>query len=1049
MPDDHRGILSIKRLLYEQKHQQGMNRSLGYRRIGWVMACLLAPLWAIGQFTFQHYSLEDGLAQGSVDYMLKDSRRFLWLSVQGGLNRFDGAHFVFYRTGQRGLRGGFISGLVEAPNGDLWLGTEEGLNRYNRRTDNFTAFIPRVNGREQLAHTHVFYADDHEVWYISDRQGVVRFNYRTNVRTVVLADVRANMSLENPYIRLRPRQQQLWVLLPTGLLRYDLQTHRQRVYFAGDSAAGTHPQLPNAVHNRDNFSSLYIDESSGMVWLGGTSALIRFEPEREQIKAFRAAQVNFNTNVITYIQQDKLKRLWLSTDGGGLLVFDPVTERFVHHLTHRPLARQSIAMNQVEALYIDDEGIVWANVDPAGVDRIVPDEGAVRYYTADPSEANPLVANATRGFAEDNAGMIWIGTIDSGISRLDPRTGRVRLYAPNPAPGGLPTGGTGSVYCDQKGRVWIGTRQGLCLYNPQRDSFETILNPANPTPAAQNVRGLWEEPGRSSMLLATIGGLFRFWPDTRRFEALHFQNERLMGTFWYDAPRHRLYVGRWLMGFDCFDYRNGTLRWLYNESLGSKNALCFRYDARTDRLWIGSIELICFNPTTRRIEKRISPGYGATPIYSLLPDHQNQWWMGTNLGLYRFDPATRQAMPVREVRPQEHNSLAALRARNGELYFGGANGVIRIRPERVYSAARPLSVVLTDLSINGKPAQLPTYVGEADTVELPYTDNTLGLRFAAIDYHSLGNNAYRYRLVGYDRDWVESGTVNSARYVNLPPGTYRFEVSAADKAGRWTPEPRVLTVQIRPAFWQTHWFALVLGALLVGLGYLILQLYLQNRLRQQRHRYRLALDAQLLERQRIARDLHDNIGMDLVLLKMRMDILLEDRDNPLSPEETTRLHEYTDHLDRICTDVRDITHALVPSELRQQNLVSAIGHLVDRVQAAQPLLEINFTHEQIGKLPGSLTQPVYQIVKELLNNTIRHAKATLVDVELIRQNGHLMLTVADNGQGYDPTQLVDASGLGLHNIRTLVENLNGQFEVQPRFGRGVVHRVTVGVPNGE
>ncbi len=989
---------------------------------------------SVAQFTIHHYGNEAGLTQGSVDYMLKDSRRFLWMSVQGGLNRFDGTRFVFYRNGQRGLRGAFVSGIVEDPNGDLWLGTEEGLNRYNRKADDFTAFIPRLNRREQVSHTHVFYADNQSVWFVDDSRGVVQFDYRENKQTVMLANVRPNMTLENNYVVLRPRQQELWMLLPTGLLRYNLRTKQQRTYFVG------------GPEGKDSFRSMFIDET-GTCWLGGSTSLIRFQPDPMTVNRFTTPQVDFSVNVVVDIEQDALNRLWLATDGGGLLVFDKLTNRFNHHLTHQPATRQSLAMNQVDALYIDDEGIVWANTDPAGLDRITPDRGAVHYYTAESGAGNELVANATRGFAETPNGLIWIGSIDSGLSRLDPKTGQIKTYTPGNDPGSLPTGGTGAVFCDSQGRVWIGTRQGLCLYDPTRDRFETIPNTANSTPPAQYARGMWEEPGGKSLLLATTGGLFRFWPDTHRFEALNFPNERLMGSFWYDAPKKRLYVGRWLRGFDCYTYENGQLQWLYNEPLGGRNALCFYQDTRADRLWVGNVDLVSFNTKTRRVEQRFTPGPGVQPIYSLLPDESGQLWLSTNNELYRFDLATQKMVVVRQVRPQEYNSLAALKTRSGDLYLGGVMGVVRLRPDRLYAHAHPLSVAVTSLRINGKLAQFPTYIGEADTVVLSRTDNTIQIQFAAIDYQSLGNNQYRYRLVGVDRDWVESGSINSARYTNLSPGSYRFEVVAADNEGRWTPTPQILTILIRPAFWQTTWFVLLMTLLLASLGYGSVRLYLKNRLHKQRQRYQLSLDAQHTERKRLSRDLHDNIGMDLVLLKMRIDTVLINRQG-LSTDEINRLQDYSAQLSRLCADVRAISHALVPGQVQEQGLVMSLELLVEQVQAAQPTLEINFTHAKVGIVPASIEQPVLQVAKELLNNTIRHAGASLVDVELERQNGTLTLTVADNGRGYDPAQLPDTAGIGLQNIQTTVMDLDGHFEVLPRPERGMVHRVQIPILNG-
>ncbi|MCY7360304.1 MAG: histidine kinase, partial [Rudanella sp.] len=209
-----------------------------------------------------------------------------------------------------------------------------------------------------------------------------------------------------------------------------------------------------------------------------------------------------------------------------------------------------------------------------------------------------------------------------------------------------------------------------------------------------------------------------------------------------------------------------------------------------------------------------------------------------------------------------------------------------------------------------------------------------------------------------------------------------------------------------------------MALVLAGLGYGGVRLYLKNRLHKQRQRYQLSLDARHTERRRLSRDLHDNIGMDLVLLKMRINTVLVNRQS-LSTEEINRLQDYSDRLGRLCADVRAI-YARFGAGTGPGNGTGVVGGA--GAGRAQPTLEINFTHDRVGVVSASLEQPMLWVAKELLNNTIRHAGASLVDVELERQNG--IPTVADNGRGYDPAQLPDTAGIGLQNIQTTVMDLD-------------------------
>lgn len=210
---------------------------------------------------------------------------------------------------------------------------------------------------------------------------------------------------------------------------------------------------------------------------------------------------------------------------------------------------------------------------------------------------------------------------------------------------------------------------------------------------------------------------------------------------------------------------------------------------------------------------------------------------------------------------------------------------------------------------------------------------------------------------------------------------------------------------------------------------------------QQELAHRLVFESQMQERERLAKDLHDGIGMDLVVMKMRMETTLLEPDVSLSPAERGRLQQYAAQLGEICRDVRSVSHNMMLTDLQLHGLAPALQQLIDRLVSARPDLAIHFNH-QIDELPPlHLQQPVYQIAKELLNNTVRHAGASQVEVTLTCQPDYLTLRVSDNGIGYDPSDLRPADGIGLRNIHSSVERLRGHLTIHPNRPTGVVHRI--------
>lgn len=207
----------------------------------------------------------------------------------------------------------------------------------------------------------------------------------------------------------------------------------------------------------------------------------------------------------------------------------------------------------------------------------------------------------------------------------------------------------------------------------------------------------------------------------------------------------------------------------------------------------------------------------------------------------------------------------------------------------------------------------------------------------------------------------------------------------------------------------------------------------------QRDQCRLVLDWQRQERTRLAGELHDYIGPDLALLKLRLEIAADEA--PLARQQEQLLH-FGDEVQRILTDLRDVSHALMPASLQDCSLTDCIEHYVRQVAALPGQPEINFIHTLTADLPTWVQQAVCQLIKELIFNSIKHADATLIDVELTSRNGLLQIVVADDGCGYDPGKLHHhANGIGLRNIRATVQTLRGELAIRPRPPRGTVHRI--------
>ncbi|WP_240543543.1 ligand-binding sensor domain-containing protein [Spirosoma foliorum] len=391
---------------------------------GWTQSTSLGTT-----FRIDHVGVSDGLTQGSVYYMLKDTRGFLWLGTQDGLNRYDGHHFRTYRPslGKDGsvqsgsIRGINIFGIVEDSDGNLWIGTEDGLNRYDRKKDRFDCFaVSKPNGRRtrQSSRTIPFSINQNELIYLSDSEGLVQFDYRKRHKTILAANLHPTKEYDLQSSAVRTPSGDIWLHSSTGLLRYNPKSHKLSHYFSNHSHNLFGP--PQVVF------SFYID-SDDIAWLGTGTGLIRFDYRRASYQTYATVRNN-PISAIYSLASDQRGRLWLGTQNDGVLYFDKRSRLFGQVYSFMKNTPR-LSEFKISKIYIDNLGIVWANTDPDGLARIVPDAflfgGMIKNQVADTLPADQKLSNYTiRGFLEERYDRLWILT-QNGINVLDPRTNRI------------------------------------------------------------------------------------------------------------------------------------------------------------------------------------------------------------------------------------------------------------------------------------------------------------------------------------------------------------------------------------------------------------------------------------------------------------------------------------------------------------------------------------------------------------------------------------------------------------------------------------------------
>lgn len=360
-------------------------------------------------------------------------------------------------------------------------------------------------------------------------------------------------------------------------------------------------------------------------------------------------------------------------------------------------------------------------------------------------------------------------------------------------------------------------------------------------------------------------------------------------------------------------------------------------------------------------------------------------------------------------------------------------------------------MVLTGLEIDNHPQNIFTLApgqtggGEHASLTIPAGYRNLMIEFAALDFASPQENHYAYRLEGFDPDWIHCGNQHYASYASVPAGQYTFRVKGANHEGVWNLEGTSLPVEIVPPLWGRRWFLLLvifLGMTLFALVYIFRVSTLKRSQRAQERFSKQLIESQEEERKRIASELHDSLGQNLLIINNE---LMQQQYQP--GEAGGDFSQLSTMVREAISEVREISYNLHPHQIERLGLRKAIESAVKKIDHASQTSFSARIDEIDDLFPEGSRIHFFRIVQEALTNVYKHARATRAMVEIRRLKDHLLTEISDDGSGFNPADLDknrrENASLGIANMRERALLLNGQFQIHSRPGRGTVIRVKI------
>lgn len=803
----------------------------------------LNPAWNAGKFTkFQHLTSKDGLSSDQVWNIAQDHKGFIWFSTLYGLNRHDGTSLKWFKhdpDDPHSLSSNVLGSLYVGPSGTLWVGTwHDGLNQYDPSTEGFIRYQHDPGDRHSLSNNAIgaIYEDssgvlwvgtkgglnrrdrhsgqfrhyrhnpsdshsliDDQVWSIyEDRQGTLwvgtasgleQFDRTTGQFQHYQHDANDPQSLSNNIVWLiyEDSRGTLWIGTEKGLNTLDRQTGTFSHYYYD-------AQDPNSLSNDTVFS--VVEDPEGFLWFATIGGVNRFDPNRQTFSRYRhhfADPHSLGHDEVWQIYQSRTGILWMATFR-GVSILDLAGKPFQHYRAI-PGDPDSLLDNNVSALYEDPSGKVW--IGGSGTlsqwDRRT---GRFTHYRYDPDDPNSLPPSAVKAIFEDSQGTLWVGTSAGGLSRYDRQTGQFSHYTHDSSdPNSLSHDFVTHINEDRSGRLWVSTWGGLNRFDRQTGGFiHYQKDSSDPNSLIDNQVNAVYENTQGQIWVGTVSGLDRFDPETETF------------SHYLHSPTNLEIQGgnKVVSVYSMYEDSQGEF-WL-----GTGTGLG-HLDLENHQFTHHNLGQIVFNILEEDPSSSEEPG---------------QLWLSPTAGLIRFDPNTTTVRTYHESDGLQSDTFSwrnsSYKSQTGELLFGGTHGITAFYPAQIRDNPHPPPVVITELQIAGYPVStrensvLSQSISQTQHLTLSHRDRMVSFRFAALNYRGANKTRYKYKLKGFQNDWLDvEARQNFVTYTNLNPGHYVLQVIASNNDGVWNNVGASIAINIRPPWWKSLWFR---GFTFVGLA---------------------------------------------------------------------------------------------------------------------------------------------------------------------------------------------------------------------------------------
>lgn len=767
------------------------------------------------------FSVRNGLSQAQVNCIFQDSRGFLWIGTQDGLNRYDGNYFLHFQHqpfDTASISNNYIRSIAEDRDGNLWIGTDYGLNLFRRNTETFTCFSHHSNDTKSLAGNQVYavFFDHSGVLWVKTAETLDRFDQAT--QTFMHYKHYWNpfnfVSGLQSYPILEDTHGNLWFGTKDGLGLLNRLTGKIDFFTSKPTLWGT--------LSHDFIRTIFQDKK-GVLWIGTANGLDQFDYSEKTFKVFYPGNTSFSIpeNSVNSIEEDNKGILWLGTNSGYVL-FDP-GKHTCQYFKEVQTNDRTQKISTVTSILRDHSGIMWIG-SLEGLYKIDTKPSKFRLYRRSVTGYPNFSSNDIASIYEDRDGRIWIGTWGSGLNLFDRRTGNVIQYSQtNPDPARhISNDYVHVIFRDSGGKLIIGTQNGVDIMTTRNQfmPFCSMMAEAGCSIFKNNRVFSILEDQAGNLWFGTSFGLHRFNRNSKTFNSFYqIQQKNVIldintvyslvedkkGNIWFGTDN----------GLNCFSTSTGLFRHYENSdnpadsSISSNSVYSLFVDSKDD-LWAGTESGLnrYVAGQDRFVSYTVRNGLINSIIYAITEDTRGNIWISTNKGLVKFNPHRGAFVtfdPADGLQNYEFNIGSKFTSESGEIFFGGISGFNSFYPDSIRFNTYVAPVRITLVELVSPLGVTKTYYDIPQELVIPASVKIFHIDFSLLDFTNPSRNRFEYKIVraGEEGDWIDLQNRYTASFANLPPGEYVFKVKGANPDMVWNEEGTSLKIYILAPIWKT------------------------------------------------------------------------------------------------------------------------------------------------------------------------------------------------------------------------------------------------------